>query len=80
MAKWRNANREIYRTYQRKFKEQHPSFVNWESMMNRCYKHTHKSYINYGFRGIKVYDLWLLFPKYEKDFGYLKPRTSLYGR
>jgi len=42
----------------------------WCDMKNRCYLKTHKSYENYGGRGIKVCDQWLnSFVNFYKDMG-----------
>ena len=44
----------------------------WESMKKRCLNMNDKSYLNYGGRGIKVSEEWLLFVNFFKDMG-LKP-------
>ena len=39
----------------------------WRTMMSRCYKPTHKSYANYGGRGIEVDPRWHTFDNYLED-------------
>ena len=36
----------------------HPLYSTWKSMIQRCYLKSHKSYPNYGGKGIKVCDEW----------------------
>jgi hypothetical protein len=36
-----------------------PLYIVWRGMLRRCYNENHKSYENYGGRGIKVCDEWL---------------------
>lgn len=36
----------------------HPLFTIWVAMKQRCYNHRHKSYPDYGGRGIRVCDEW----------------------
>jgi hypothetical protein len=38
--------------------EKHKLYTTWANMMSRCYKKNHKSYKNYGARGISVCDRW----------------------
>lgn len=39
----------------------------WYSMKDRCYNIKHDYYYNYGGRGIKVCDRWLIFDNFYKD-------------
>lgn len=49
----------------------------WASMISRCTNPTHKSYKNYGARGIGVCDRWInSFDNFLTDVG-VKPRKSL---
>lgn len=38
--------------------KRHPSYGRWLNMMQRCYRPDHKSYPNYGGRGIQVHQPW----------------------
>lgn len=67
--KWANANPEN----RIKWKQNHPSFTNWQAMMRRCYDPKDNRYKYYGARGICVDAHWHKFPVYEKEFGFLKP-------
>ncbi len=42
-------------------------YKKWSSMKNRCLNPNHKSYKNYGGRGIKVCDKWLKFEEFYED-------------
>ena len=41
----------------------------WNQMLQRCYNPNHKSYKDYGGRGIKVYRKWWKFKNFYKDMG-----------
>ncbi|KKL15210.1 hypothetical protein LCGC14_2507890 [marine sediment metagenome] len=41
----------------------------WRHMKARCLNPKHKSYKNYGARGIKVYERWLKFENFLEDMG-----------
>jgi hypothetical protein len=71
--KWRENHSEQVKISKKVWNETHPSFVNWNGMMTRCYNPKHAYYKYYGGRGITVYNRWKKFPVYEKEFGYLKP-------
>ena len=36
----------------------HPLYVVWQQMVQRCYNPSHKSYHNYGMRGIYIVPEW----------------------
>jgi len=42
---------------------QHPLYVIWAGMKARCHNKNHKSYKNYGGRGIKIWSVWKNNPK-----------------
>lgn len=47
-----------------------PTFISWDSMKQRCLNHRHKSFPQYGGRGIKVCDRWLeSFENFMADMG-----------
>jgi hypothetical protein len=50
-----------------------PEYNAWKNMKKRCLNPSHKSYPNYGGRGIKVCNRWLEFKNFYKDMG---ERTS----
>lgn len=41
----------------------------WESMVRRCYNHSHPAFANYGGRGIAVCDKWRTFAGFFSDMG-----------
>lgn len=41
----------------------------WDSMLQRCCNENHKSYPQYGGRGIKVCDAWYTFENFHTDMG-----------
>jgi hypothetical protein len=43
--------------------------IRWRNMMQRCTNPDHRSYRNYGGRGITVCDEWLSFDRYYADVG-----------
>lgn len=45
------------------------TFLKWRSMRNRCLKSWHKSYKDYGARGITICERWLDFGKFHEDMG-----------
>jgi|ERR1700690_555372 len=76
-AAWQKAHPERCRSYWTKtnvrYSINHPSRVNWSSMMNRCYNVNVPNYKDYGAKGVKVYPPWHTFLIYEKEFGHTKP-------
>lgn len=46
-----------------------PEYHAWKSMWHRCYLIYHKSYMSYGFRGIRVNSRWKCFKNFIKDMG-----------
>lgn len=54
-----------------------PIYYIWDSMMQRCRNQHHKSFMNYGGRGIKVCDDWLTFENFYADMGDPPPGKSL---
>jgi len=44
-------------------------YATWKNMIKRCTNQSHKSWMNYGGRGITVCDEWLEYAKYKKDMG-----------
>jgi len=52
------------------YPSRHPLYSTWQKMLNRCYYEKHKSYPNYGGRGIKVCDRWCRdFVSFVEDMG-----------
>lgn len=50
----------------------------WESMKDRCYNPNNKKYVDYGGRGIKICDEWLVYQNFESwavEAGYEKGLT-----
>lgn len=45
------------------------SYKSWNDMKSRCLNKKHKSYNNYGGRGIKICDKWLKFENFYEDMG-----------
>lgn len=45
------------------------TYLTWRSMRTRCLKPWHKSYKDYGGRGIKICDSWLKFENFLADMG-----------
>lgn len=58
----------------RNHKEAHRS---WKDMRRRCGDPRHKSYHNYGGRGIRVCDRWRKFAEFFEDMGDRLPGMSL---
>lgn len=46
-----------------------PTYTTWRAMMDRCTKPDHKSYHNYGGRGIKVCERWRTYANFLADMG-----------
>jgi hypothetical protein len=46
-----------------------PTYWVWHSMLDRCRNSEHKSYKNYGGRGVKVCDRWFKFENFLADMG-----------
>lgn len=47
----------------------HPLYSSWLAMMRRCYREGHKSFYNYGGRGIKVCERWHDVKRFIEDVG-----------
>ena len=56
-----------------------PTYKAWEGMRARCQKVDHKSYPDYGGRGIKVCDSWNGFANFLADMG-VRPSGKTLGR
>ncbi len=60
------------RLYQEKRRRENPNLKRWEVIKARCFNPKHKSYPDYGGRGITIHSLWVnnfkLFNKYLDDF------------
>jgi len=54
----------------------HPWYLRWNSMRNRCNNPTNRDYHLYGGRGIKVCPQWDDFPTYVRDVEALGPPPS----
>lgn len=55
-----------------------PEFISWDAMKQRCTNPAHKSFKNYGGRGIKVCDRWLeSFEDFYADMGNRPAGTTL---
>jgi hypothetical protein len=54
-----------------------PEYSSWAAMMNRCYNPRHRSYENYGGRGILVSKDWHTVPAFFADVAPRLPGTSL---
>lgn len=46
-----------------------PTYSSWAGMKDRCTNQNHKSYNNYGGRGIKVCERWTDFRNFLEDMG-----------
>ena len=46
-----------------------PEYQAWADMKHRCFNPNHKSYSDYGGRGISVYDRWLNLDNFLADMG-----------
>lgn len=49
----------------------------WQSMIQRCYNPNHKSYKNYGGRGITTDERWRYFEAFYEDMGDPEPGQTL---
>lgn len=49
-------------------REKHPLYQTWHGMMRRCHG-THKDFVNYGARGIRVCERWRDFWAFVDDMG-----------
>ena len=54
-----------------------PEYVSWKSMLQRCYSEHHKSFRQYGGRGISVCERWLAFKHFVADMGPRPKGTTL---
>lgn len=50
-------------------KKQSKTYICWRAMKQRCTYEKHISYANYGGRGIKVCERWLVFTDFLSDMG-----------
>lgn len=50
-------------------RSQSPTYQSWRNMVRRCSDIGNKDYKNYGARGIKVCDRWLVFANFLEDMG-----------
>lgn len=46
-----------------------PTYNSWRSMKTRCLNPNHSSYRDYGGKGIRVCDRWLVFANFLEDMG-----------
>jgi hypothetical protein len=46
-----------------------PTYNSWRGMLDRCTSESHKDFIYYGARGIKVCERWLKFENFFADMG-----------
>lgn len=57
-----------------------PTYNSWAAMLDRCLKPRHKSYKDYGGRGISVCDRWVRsFEAFLEDMG-IRPESATIGR
>lgn len=54
-----------------------PTYHSWNAMMQRCNNPHHKSWFDYGFRGIKVAKRWHKFENFLTDMGERPDGTTL---
>lgn len=54
-----------------------PTWNSWSSMLARCYRSSHKSYHDYGGRGITVCERWHEYVNFRDDMGRRPPGTQL---
>lgn len=77
---WR---KEKVSSVQRQHGESHKAtaeYTRWVSMWQRCRTKTHKSFPNYGARGITVCLRWASYEKFLQDMGRCPPKTTLERR
>lgn len=58
-------------------KKQTPTYTCWQNMLQRCNRQNHPEYPNYGGRGIKVCERWLVFLNFLADMGEKPANLSL---
>jgi len=67
-----------------KGKQGHPLCKTWEGMIARCYNPKHRSYAQYGGRGVHVDNSWLQFENFAEDAailpGFLEKHFAETGR
>lgn len=56
-----------------------PTWKSWKSMHDRCNLASHKSYADYGGRGISICDEWAVFESFFRDMGE-RPASTTLGR
>lgn len=61
----------------RALRHYNPTYSGWKNARNRCYTKTHKSYPNYGGRGITMCERWATFKNFLEDMGECPPGMSL---
>lgn len=54
-----------------------PTYSSWAGMKDRCTNQNHKSYNNYGGRGITVCERWMDFRNFLEDMGERPSGTSI---
>jgi hypothetical protein len=71
-----NTEKTAQRARDRNFRHGHnamaepsPTYVTWSSMLQRCRYSRHKSFKDYGGRGISVCDRWFTFSNFLNDMG-----------
>jgi hypothetical protein len=57
--------------------ETSPTYHSWSGMMNRCKNKNHRSFHNYGGRGITVCEHWHTFSNFLEDMGIKPEKLSL---
>jgi hypothetical protein len=53
------------------------TFISWSSMLGRCYNTNSTGYKNWGGRGLRVCDRWLIYDNFKEDMGTRPESTSL---